>query len=717
MSIDIVASEDAKAQEEFIGWEDVPRYLKTRNGWEGKFRKVKNGEKAVATVVTMKTMRLECADKEYEVKGQSWKLYHHRQTKPVKKTALNMARHQFWEIFGQTNDRSKLIRWTKGEWVTNEAGERHWDSEADVWGWKTFTKEWFTQPKCIDHDMGRELYGVFGAQNSYYLMIDLDLHGGSLTLFLRRLAVLLDAFWGRYGCHLQVSNNDAGGVHLLLYFGKPSPLKTRVGWLLRELSELDLKHPECEFFRTQKNGKKICQLEIYPSPHKAHRLPLARGRTMLLDKPLELVTRHGKRRQDVVGYMQWLTDPTRIYMLKDDVFRYVVHRLTLPCVCAEDDNEEAVSQKTSGNETCEKMAAEKRTSQNPDAIFEPQRSHKATTSESRNYSLKGKTRGAIIGFWKRGEPEHFRNLNTAVYTTLQALRAQGCDRKRAVETVMQYVRDLPNNNLSSRLPDGLPEIERVVERDSVKIWNVECNGKWKASSHRWAEIGFRVDDKATWNVSGKTPEVVVDCEEIEFNDDERRLIVNELTPLLVGAKQALKPAKQQEVEHAVAYFLRFVRCCNREIPERGLPEILSDYQLKLRGHDKQGPFFQWLLKHKWIYVRAHYYHPARHGVTGAKPRATAYGVGPAMIEKFSLPREKQKEEQWSYILSPTFCEECEETGSEIEIPSFDDQLMDMQADPSSFDTERRTDLVSARLGQQQHPDKKATMAELRRIQS
>ncbi|MCC9602895.1 hypothetical protein LOC67_20285 [Stieleria sp. JC731] len=679
MSIDIVALSDAKAQADFVGWEEVPKHLKTRSQWESKFRKVRKGEKAAATIVVMRKMRIESADHEYEVPSQPYNLFHFDQTVEIKRTPLNTARQQFWQIFGQSNDRSKLIRWTSGDWTKDEFGKNVWDSTLDVWGWRTFTKEWFSRDKCKDHECGREIYGVFGAENSYYLLIDLDLHKGSLTLFLRRFAVLLDRFWGKDGCHFQISNNEAGGIHILLYFGKASPLKTRVRWLDRQLSELDQLYPECQFFQTQKSGKRIRQIEIYPDPQKAHRLPLARGRTMLLDRPLDLKNRRGQNTQDVVGYMQWLNDRSRQYMAKDDVFRYVVDRLAIRDLCSRDKEGEDTSKKPLVQATTSKNL----TSEDSSPDFRPETSNLSAPTD---YSLKGKARGALIAFWKRGEPGHFRDLNVAIYVTLLALRAEGCKSDLAHETVLRFCKEIPNKRLSSRLIDGFDEIERLIERDVAKIWNSGINGKWKTTADRWSSIGFRVSDKKTWAVSGNTVDVAVDCEQIEFNEEECDLIVNELVPLIVGRKQALKLKKQQEVIRAVAYFLRFVRCCDREIPVHALPKILSAFELKLGKHEKQRQFFNKLLDWNWIYIRADYYHPAKHGGKASKGRARAYGIGKAVIGKFTLPRTKTNRQEWSYILSSTFCETTE---NDFDFPSYEDQLAfkleDMELGNSDLD--------------------------------
>lgn len=388
---------------------------------------------------------------------------------------------------------------------------------------------------------------------------------------------------------------------------------------------------------------------------------------MLLDKPLELVSRRGRESQDIIRYTNWLDDPDRSFMSKMDVYRYIVDRLDLSCSSSTSNVDSLSSKKLTSKKDVSNNAISKFSS----AEFASENSESQASSSKRSYLLKGKTRGAIIGFWQRGEPGHFGNLNSAIYVTLMALRAEGCDRKHAVDVVMQYVRDLPNPNLSSRLPDRLSEIEPIVERDSVKLWNSEINGTWNRSALRWSDIGFRVDNKSTWSVSGNTPDVIVDCEEVLFSEQERKLIINELTPLIVGAKQALKAEKQAEVERAVAYFLRFVRCCDREIPVHGLPEILSGFNLNFRQHEKQRQFFKNLSKWKWIYLRTDYYHPAKHGGKAAKGRARSYGIGEAMISKFPLLRKKREQEEWSYILSSTFCET---DGIDKEIETFDDQM-------------------------------------------
>jgi predicted N-acetyltransferase YhbS len=104
-----------KPQEKFHGWDDVPRNLKTTTGWNSQQRRVRKGEVPSAFVVVKTRRKLECADHEYDT-SKTYALYHVDQTTEVKLTPLNQARHRFWQIYGQPSDRSKYLRWTKGNW-------------------------------------------------------------------------------------------------------------------------------------------------------------------------------------------------------------------------------------------------------------------------------------------------------------------------------------------------------------------------------------------------------------------------------------------------------------------------------------------------------------------------------------------------------------------------------------------------------------------------
>lgn len=648
----IVAQASEICKRTFDGWKKVPSTFKTRAAWRRAFRRVGKGEKPTATVIVEQTRRFDTIDAEYIV-PETYKLFHVSQTKPIRKTPLNIAQHEFYDHFVRHADRNKLIRWTGGEWKTDEDGEKWWDKSADVWGWRTF-QEHFASESCLDHLSGKEIYGVFGAGTSSYLLIDLDLHNQPLDLFRRRFRALLDAFWGKRRCHFQVSNEKAGGVHIVLFFRIQSPLETRRGWILKELAMLDEKAPGLAFTKIR-GGKRVFNIEVYPHPSKAHRLLLCRGRTMLLGKPLPLVERRGKMVQDVVGYMTWLKNPDRKFMAKQEVYDFVMQKLDLSCSA---DNDETKGKAPGGTKTGAKKPGQR--------AVPP---------------MKGRTRGAIIGFWGRNEPGHFAHLNAAIAVTLRALCFEGLSQDEAVDLVISYVDELANPDLSSRLVDNRADIYRAIRRSANRIWqdnggqvdNENSSRKWRAVIQRWREVGFKVSDKSTWTGAETRLGTVVDCEDFEFTEEERRLLVEEMAPVLVGRKQAHKKTKQQEVIRAVKFFLRYVKCHDGEIARDSLPTILRDRGLKLGMASKRQAFFDLLRKWKWIYVRAEYWHPAQKG-EGGRGRARAYGIGPAMAGKFgrsSLSYTPQA--TWTYILGSTFSESLPD---DVAVPCFEDYLQD-----------------------------------------
>lgn len=324
-------------------------------------------------------------------------------------------------------------------------------------------------------------------------------------------------------------------------------------------------------------------------------------------------------------------------MEKEEVYEYIMARLDRTCSSPLSDRKNGVQ-----SESPPKRVEVEPRSQ---AGGEDGPSSKGTSGP---VPLRGKTRQAIVGYWLRGEAQHFRHLNSAILVTMRALQAEGVNKDRAVEIVTGYAEDLPNKEVSSRLTGDVAGVRRDIIRAAEEVWREAEGGKagqkWAEIDSHWGKSGFRVSDKATWTLVRNALEVIVDCEQIEFNQDERDLIVKKLCPVLVGRKQAAKQGKQEEVVRAVAFFLRYVRCCPREIPRAALPKILSGYKLKLGNNDKQAGFLKVLLALDWIYIRADYHCPAQYGKTG-RGRARAYGIGSAMVSKFGLPPPDKERER------------------------------------------------------------------------
>ena len=70
-----------------------------------------------------------------------------------------------------------------------------------------------------------------------------------------------------------------------------------------------ISHPDLAARARAAGMKTLGELEIFPDTQKGFRLPLCAGRTMLLDRPLELVFDNRLKREihDVIGYVTWLS--------------------------------------------------------------------------------------------------------------------------------------------------------------------------------------------------------------------------------------------------------------------------------------------------------------------------------------------------------------------------------------------------------------------------
>ena len=602
-------------------WKDVPKFYATKTGWKERGRKVNADEQATAFFEIIEERKLTTIDATSKTYKQI-ALFHQDQTREFNVSSLERAKHRFNRVFVKPASRSKLIKWCKGGYVNDSTGERYWDSTIPEEGWKNYS-ECLTLSRVESHLSGREEYGIFGGENSYHLMIDLDLHKVPYALFIRRLEVLLDHFHGDCRCHFQVAETDARGVHMILFFGNRSPLETRRKWLNREFQKLERIHSD--IFLTadsikllpEDQRKHIRPVEVFPDVSHGHRLPLAKGRLLLLDKPLHLVCRRKKLKQDVEGYLNWLGNRNPQYMSKEAVLSFVLERLDLTCAA-----EHCGSGSVQGGDGDGESLAE----------------HVPTKKKPRTASkLRGRTRGALIKLWTKSELGPFEHFNAGVLVTLRCLHAQGISEEDAVQIVMRFVDELPDASICSRLSGKRNLVDADICRDARKVWKGEPSYTFQAAASHWEKIGFQLSDKTTWDARREPPPPVIPSDvEITFTDEEKQLLVEKLAPIVFGEKQWKKPEKQERLFQATAYFLRFVRGCDREIPESALPTILESFNLKLKNHDKQTAFFRCLREIEWLYVAVDYDHPQKKG-GGQTHRARRYGIGKAVAYKFGDP--------------------------------------------------------------------------------
>jgi hypothetical protein len=280
--------------------------------------------------------------------------------------------------------------------------------------------------------------------------------------------------------------------------------------------------------------------------------------------------------------------------------------------------------------------------------------------------------------WTKAELGLFEHFNAGVMVTLKALHAQGVSEDDAVETVMRYVNELPDVSICSRLPDNREKVDEDIRRIARGIWQNDPSYTWQVVASEWEKIGFRLADKTTWDNRREAPPPVVPSDvEIKFTDEEKQLLVEKLAPIVFGEKQCKKPEKQERLFQATAFFLRYVKGCDREIPESALPSILADFGLRLRNHDKQTAIFRCLREIGWLYVAVDYDHPSKRG-GGSTHRARKYGIGKAVAYKFGDPAPSLS------TLHPPTTNELYSVSHFLggdptlqEIPSFDEQMAEM----------------------------------------
>lgn len=278
----------------FQGWGRVSRGLRTRGQWEDANRRLLSTANPEGILVWPETVKVRdeagTPTGYADVRCRTARLYREEQTKAFVPTTLEVAHRQFYDTFVRPCSRERYGFWSEAK--------GHWTCVWDALG----------KQHVRSHVNGTSVYGVYGGTHTRFVAIDLDLHHGDRDVFLDQLGILLAEFYGRDGWHLQVANQEAGGVHLL----KVVP-ETRLDGLratLRaSLQLLDQRHPQQAQRARAAGMRPLGEVEVYPDPTQVFRLPLCRGRTMLIDRPLALVENVRARNgvvQDVARYIRWL---------------------------------------------------------------------------------------------------------------------------------------------------------------------------------------------------------------------------------------------------------------------------------------------------------------------------------------------------------------------------------------------------------------------------
>jgi hypothetical protein len=523
----------------FFSWDDVPEDYAVASQWPRRGRKVREKQTPAARVVTTATFvtgeRFVPQERILEDHGDTFTavadavpLYHESQTRPYTARDRTLDFFVYEDIFYTYCRKDRFIYWQD---TPPHDPPKGWEP-----GWRNHPSVHSLDPNrrlspadVRAHLNHTRLYGVVAGAWTRFVMIDLDLHGGDRGVFLDQLKLLLGLFWGHGGWHLEAKTDDIGGVHLIRAF--PDRLRTadQVSKLKARLIDLDGQHPELARRAVEAGMPPLADLEVYPQQSgNGVRLPLGRGRTVLLDRPLGTVTHRGKTLPDLHTYLRWMHDPSRAYMGADDVIEYVQARLA---TVTPKSKSEAVHSVKGGDSGVDSVK-----------VFGP---------------LRGRFRQVLIEFFT-GKIAPPGSLNAGIVLGARALWLEQVGEDAAAEILGEYVRDLPDVGVSGRLERGeFAEIDRVI-RNTVRSVYRDNGGQadrdfssavLARTAEAWRRAGFRFSDKSTWATATFVSETPLP---VTFTDEVRRKVAGPLADALKVSDPALAVEVAEYVVGVVA---------------------------------------------------------------------------------------------------------------------------------------------------------------------
>ncbi len=499
----------------FDHWRQVPKIYATKTQWLKRGRKVKPDEEPTARWIStveatpgdFREVWLDDPDLLLLVET-AIPLYHVDQTKPVNLAARSIAYLGYEEIFYEPARKDRHILRNE-DWLTIKARPG-----ADFfWAMCLLTRQLVRQ-----HINGSKIIGVMSTEKTRFVAVDHDFHGNDRDVFLEQAAVLLDHFHGWGTWHYQVKVGQITGMHCILTFDHPKNLKKVIAVVCKRLVQLDQQHPDLAARAKAAGMPTFAKMEVFPQANKGLRLPLCQGYQMLLDRPLPMVEVRGRMVQDVVGYVNWLNDPARKHMPKQEILDLLRQNLGA--------GKEKIKDKP--------VVSKQKTAKNNIQMQQP----------SEIGSLKGCCRQKTVGFWS-GTFNPPKSLNRFIVVSARILFFEGVAEDAAVELLKKYVRELPVDaqDCSSRLlAEDWLAIDTDIVNDVAKAYGGNSGqkdidnstDKLKTSVVCWQKSGFKLSDRSTWNRRARRPKGNL---HVSWTDEDRDNIRRNLGPAL-GKKHA-----------------------------------------------------------------------------------------------------------------------------------------------------------------------------------
>ncbi|MBI2806078.1 MAG: hypothetical protein HYX68_13945 [Planctomycetes bacterium] len=483
----------------------------TRNQWSLEDRKPIKGEKASAFFIDLEHIEefhrklgvglvdvIDYNGHEYRVTARI-PLFHQSQTRPAK-------------IQQRTKDYvhfSRLYNLSLHKYIENQDHWKHHRSQ-ELFESEPWKQNFFGVSKIKRHINGLEVLGGFAGDRVKVCYLDLDLHKGeSASVFLDGVRVILAAIpellQDLHGSrlHFQIADRDAAGIHVGFLLDQPSESEDMAAAVRLWLGELADRHHELHEAWITSGFRPWIKTEVFPCKTNGFRLPLCRGRTMLVDRPLVLLP-NGK--QDLCAFMAFLngTTPT---MPTDNVVKYLAERLKTP------DPAPAKVNQQGPTKTGPRLATPK-----PD-----------TLSQKTRIIWKGRTRPTLVRFWLgHYNPKGSLNEVLAVNCRLATLFLPEQE-ERAAECLDTFVKELPEHAwaCSSRLERQdwatiSNDLHRILSRaykgTLKQKYEHESAQKLNLVASHWRSIGFNPFDKTTWHQTEEKVKLVIDWTEKDIAD-------------------------------------------------------------------------------------------------------------------------------------------------------------------------------------------------------
>ena len=429
--------------------------------------------------------------------------------------------------------------------------------------WKNDIGEWRSCRGYLDdekvrlHIKGEEIYGVLGGEWTCFSAIDADYHGGDHDIFKDQVALVLKNLHGRDGWHYSFSPR---GLHIIRTHGKLPISQARTD-LRQLLVEIDGQDPELRAKAFMAGMKSIGDWEIYPDPKQNFRLPLARGRMVLLDRPYEKVA--------LRKYVDWQTEPT--YCSVDEAMTAifsVIQPIDTPP--PKEQKKNATAQSNVPNAA-------------PERVFG---------------SLRGRYAQVLVDFWM-GMNNPPDSMNAAIILTARMMPYYCSVPQDAADYIEELIDGLPDTGFCDRLAAGKRHDVSSEVRRAVQIAYAGNGHQQNAALSKkkldavfaaWERKGLSLVDRSTWRNCSRV---------VAFATNAFSWTADELHALTYFAK--ILNVDVSTAADATRHLLQLLSTHpTGEMTVRFVRNLLLGFNVKCKKHGKVNEYLNALATAGWI---------------------------------------------------------------------------------------------------------------------